>query len=290
MNKKERSAKLVSKFENVLRCPVCKESMSVFENRSLICTNNHTFDFAKQGYVNLATRPGKSLYDKKLFEARHEIITKSNLYELLHEQIIEAMNTYMELTNGANIVLDAGCGEGSHLSMIADKWQKSMIGVGLDISKEGIRMAAKQYPDRIWLVGDLAESPLATQSCHTILNILSPANYMDFKRILRPEGLLIKIVPSTKYLAELRQALYDNSDAEKYHNEDIIALFQQHFKLIDIIQLHYTKTLTEAELEHLVQMAPLAWNATKEKINRFTNQDRAEITVALDILVGKNFR
>ncbi|AZV43437.1 putative RNA methyltransferase [Peribacillus asahii] len=161
MTNKEKSAELVSKYVHVFNCPLCNSPMEVVDLRSLICLNNHTFDFAKQGYVNLMTRSTNSHYDKKLFEARHKIITESDLYGLLHQRISEVINENIETSNNEIMIFDAGCGEGSHLNMILDKCKnEAMIGLGLDISKEGILMAAKNYRKLIWFVGDLAKSPL----------------------------------------------------------------------------------------------------------------------------------
>ncbi|WP_415783032.1 hypothetical protein [Brevibacillus invocatus] len=51
----------------------------------------------------------------------------------------------------------------------------------MDISKEGIRIAARSTSD-IWCVGDLAHCPFKDQSFHVILNLLSPSNYSDYRR------------------------------------------------------------------------------------------------------------
>src|SRR5699024_8950783 len=80
--------------------------------------------------------------------------------------------------------------------------------MGLDVSKEGVIMAAKNYKDTIWLVGDLANTPIGDGSCQVILNIFSPANYMEFKRVLAPNGLVVKVVPRANYLKELREVLF----------------------------------------------------------------------------------
>ncbi len=66
MTNKEKSAERLSEIAEVLRCPFCHTSMKVMNLKSLICLNNHTFDFAKQGYVNMMTRPANSHYDKKI--------------------------------------------------------------------------------------------------------------------------------------------------------------------------------------------------------------------------------
>ena len=72
MNKRVKSAKVFNEFVERFRCPHCKGPLKVVDLTSLKCTNNHTFDFAKHGYVNLMSRSSKSHYDKKLFEESTE--------------------------------------------------------------------------------------------------------------------------------------------------------------------------------------------------------------------------
>lgn len=289
MTNKEKSAELVSKYVHVLSCPLCNSPFKVSNLKSLVCSNKHTFDFAKQGYVNMLTRSTNSHYNKELFKARHQIIMKSDLYILLHKKISKVINEDVNAANDQTMILDAGCGEGSHLQGILDECKnEAMTGVGLDISKEGIRMAASNYKESIWLVGDLANSPMVDQSCHVILNILAPANYKDFKRILVPGGLVIKVVPRSNYLRELREALLGDTEKQVYKNNETVSLFKQHFHLLDIFNLSYSKELTQTELVHLTQMSPLAWSSNKEHIDQFTNQGFSEITLDVDILVGIN--
>jgi 23S rRNA (guanine745-N1)-methyltransferase len=289
MTKKTKSAERVSQFVAAFQCPLCKSAMRVEELKSLVCAKNHTFDFSKQGYVNLMTRPAHSHYKKELFEARHKIIMESNVYTSMHETIAKVIKEYMDVSLNPFMVIDLGCGEGSHLQRILDECMiPSMTGVGLDISKEGIAMAAKRYEDQIWLVGDLAKSPLADQSFHVILNILSPSNYKEFKRILVKDGLVIKVVPRPNYLRELREALFEDKEKKVYKNDEIVSLFQKQLHLLDVFHLCYTKELNNAELEHLVRMTPLAWSADQAHIDAFLHRDFAKITVDLDILVGVN--
>ena len=289
MTNKENAARFVSKYEDKLSCPICQSKMQVTDFKSIVCTSNHTFDFAKQGYVNMLNQAGKSQYDKALFHARQGIIMDSNLYSVLHKRIIEVMKKNMGISNEETFILDAGCGEGSHLQSILDKSKlEEMTSFGLDISKEGVLMAAKNYKNAVWIVGDLAHAPLIDHSMQFILNILSPANYMEFKRILAFGGLVIKVVPGPNYLKELREALYNETEKSHYENQETTSLFKQHFDLVNLENLTYTKELSQSELMNLVQMSPLHWSAEKERIDTFTNQHASEITVDLDILIGQN--
>lgn len=279
-------------FVEAFRCPHCNSSLQVVDTKSLKCPKNHTFDFAKQGYVNLMTHSTQSQYDTKLFEARQKIIIESNLYALLHKEISKVIHDHLDHhPRLSHLILDAGCGEGSHLQKILTECRHTRVtGVGLDISKDGIAMAAKNYKESIWLVGDLAKSPLADQSFHAILNILSPSNYQEFKRILVPNGIVIKVVPRANYLKELRESLFEDSKKVIYKNDDTVALFKKHFKLINVLTICYTKRLNEAERINLVQMSPLSWNSKKTNLDSFINRVSSEITVDLDILIGLNDR
>jgi|SRR5690625_1911659 len=291
MSNKERSAENLSEIVDVFRCPLCHSSMKVMNLKSIICSNNHTFDIAKQGYVNMMTRPTNSHYDKKLFEARQNMIMESDLYALLHEKISEMIEEHLGVSNYPTIILDAGCGEGSHLQMVLDECNNEAItGIGLDVSKEGIIMAGKKYKTPIWLVGDLASAPLADQSTCIILNILSPANYKEFKRVLAPDGFVIKVVPRANYLKELRDIIFTDENKKKYSNDETVSLFKEHFHQVKQSKVSYSKVLKREELMNLVQMAPLSWNVEKERLDVFMNQGSPEITVDLDILVGVNGR
>lgn len=290
MKQQMSGAKLVGKYVDTFQCPLCQSELRVVDMKSVVCMKKHTFDFAKQGYLNVLVRPSsKSQYNKELFAARHHIIMESNLYSPLHEAMETVITKHMVVSRTPLLIADLGCGEGSHLQKMIEKWKGSTItGVGLDIAKEGILMAAKRYGNGIWLVGDLAKLPFRNQSVQVILNILSPSNYQEFKRILDRDGLVIKVVPLPGYLQELREALYDTPDKKEDQKNKTVALFKKHFDLLDVIHLRYTKRLQGNELKQFVKMTPLSWSAKPEKIDRYIHQDAAEVTVDLAILVGKN--
>lgn len=283
MSNKEKSAKLVQKYEDKLRCPICEEQVQVVELRSLQCANNHSFDFAKQGYVNMLMRSVKTPYDKALFASRQEVIRETNLYTKLHASVADILKTHL---TREIMILDAGCGEGSHLEQIMKESDlNNMLGIGIDIAKEGVLRAAKHYHHAIWLVGDLANAPLANQSCNAIINILSPANYQEFKRILSEEGIVVKVIPGKNYFRELREALYAD-DKQTYSNEDTVELFENQFQLIEHMHVQTTESISEQELEHLINMSPLAWNLEEGKKDQLRKHGIDQLTIDLEILVG----
>lgn len=273
LSKRAIGAALIDQHIALFACPLCQQSMHVYEQGRLVCSANHSFDIAKQGYVNMLTHGSTSKYSKDLFESRKAVIN-SGIYDVVEAKI-------GELIGSANTVLDTGCGEGSHLARIMNE-KKSGVGIGIDIAKEGILAAARHYPQQIWCVGDLAKSPFAQGSFDAILNILSPANYEEFKRLLAPNGCIVKVVPQSGYLQELRAQLYADSSKETYSNEQIVARFQDSFGEVNIERVTYTLPLAQELVPALLEMTPMGWHKKDE-----TDIVLNEITIDVDLLVGK---
>lgn len=257
--------------ESIFTCPICDGHVDVKGEGAVVCAGNHSFDVAKQGYINFMTKPVQSMYSKELFEARHDIIS-SGLYD-------ELQNRLAELAIGSHF-LDTGCGEGSHLARITAK-KNGATGIGIDIAKEGIMAAAKFYPGFIWCVGDLAKSPYNRESFDTIFNILSPANYDEFKRLLKPKGKVIKVVPHEGYLKELRQQAFAHSEKENYSNEQTVTRFQESFQHVEVERLTYTKPLSQELVPKLLEMTPMGWHIENRNDIVLT-----EITIDVMVLIG----
>ncbi len=260
----------MQRYESIFVCPFCAEPLTVEDSGRIVCPSNHSFDIAKQGYVNFMTKPVQSMYSKQLFEARHAVIS-SGLYDPLQQRLAE-------LAVG-ELVLDTGCGEGSHLARIMEKRQG--FGVGIDIAKEGILAAAKFHAGLVWCVGDLAKSPYRKGSFDTIFNILSPANYEEFKRLLAPGGKVIKVVPQEGYLQQLRQQAFAQSDKESYTNHQTVARFKESFSSVEVERLTYTLELQKELVPKLLEMTPMGWHIENQKAITLE-----EITIDMDILIG----
>jgi len=257
----------------------------------MVCQNNHCFDIARTGYVNFLTRPVKTEYDKELFRSRN-IINDSGFFDPMLETTCNLILEHVERFNVKDIkILDAGCGEGSHLGRIINSLNGRIAGniqgVGVDISKEGILLASKGFNDIIWCVADIANLPFVDGQFDVVLNILSPSNYREFSRVLNDNGILIKVVPGSNYLIELRNIFYDNKDKQTYSNEKIIERYRGNFYILEKKDIHYTVKILRDDLVHLMRMTPLSWNVTDEKIEQVFNRNINSITVDYTIVVGK---
>ena len=159
--------------------------------------------------------------------------------------------------------------------------------VGIDIAKEGILVGAKHYYDLIFCVADLTEPPFCDEQFHVILNILSPSNYEAFRRLLKKDGFLLKVVPIVAYLQEIRQALFVDPMKKTYSNEAIVEHFQNNFQLIDRKIIHHKTCLKGKYLQALVAMTPLSWSVSPERIKRILQEKELKVTVSLEFLIGR---
>jgi 23S rRNA (guanine745-N1)-methyltransferase len=289
-SKKMRSAGLIAAHEEMFRCPICQSGMKLADGQSLQCSRRHSFDLSRRGYLNFLSHPAKAKYDKQLFESRKRICS-SGFFELLHERISERIAQEGSFGSELIKIADAGCGEGSHLARIREKLIRKMsapvLGVGADISKEGILLAAREHPQAIWCVADIARSPFADRQFPLLLNMLSPSNYAEFRRILADDGMLIKVIPGSGYLQELRSALYGQTGRQGDASADTEARFREHFALVDRESVRCIVTLDRPATLHLVRMTPLSWQADEERLQKVMEMNAMEVTVHLIVLYGK---
>ena len=261
-------------------CPVCQENLTLLES-SLKCNNRHSFDLAKFGYVNLAPQIKQSAnYDKENFQNRQEIL-ESGFYQA----ILEVVSDLLSNSKNAKTILDIGCGEGFY-SRKLQKRHPDKTFYAFDISKDSVQIAAKSEPNWAvnWFVGDLARLPIKDASMDILLDIFSPANYGEFRRVLSKDGILIKVIPTKNHLKEIRQKVQDQLTNKDYSNQDIKNHFQEHFTILSSQTASLTKTITAEQLKALLSMTPLLFHIDQSKIDW---SQLAEITIEAEILVGK---
>ena len=261
-------------------CPVCQENLTLLES-SLKCNNRHSFDLAKFGYVNLAPQIKQSAnYDKENFQNRQEIL-ESGFYQA----ILEVVSDLLSNSKNAKTILDIGCGEGFYSRKLQESHSEKTF-YAFDISKDSVQIAAKSEPNWAvnWFVGDLARLPIKDASMDILLDIFSPANYGEFRRVLSKDGILIKVIPTKNHLKEIRQRVQDQLTNKDYSNQDIKNHFQEHFTILSSQTASLTKTITTEQLQALLSMTPLLFHVNQSKIDW---SDLTEITIEAEILVGK---
>ena len=261
-------------------CPICQENLTLVES-SLKCNNRHSFDLAKFGYVNLAPQIKQSAnYDKENFQNRQQILEAG-----FYQAILEAVSDLLASSETSTTVLDIGCGEGFYSRKLQERHPDKTF-YAFDISKDSVQIAAKSEPNWAvnWFVGDLARLPIKDASMDILLDIFSPANYGEFRRVLSKDGILIKVIPTENHLKEIRQMVQEQLTKKDYSNQDIKEHFQEHFSIQSSQTASLIKPITAEQRQALLSMTPLLFHVDQTKIDW---SQLTEITIEAEILVGK---
>lgn len=261
-------------------CPICQENLTLVET-SLKCDNRHSFDLAKFGYVNLAPQIKQSTnYDKENFQNRQQILEAG-----FYQAILEGISDILAARPSAKTVLDIGCGEGFYSRKLQESHSDKTF-YAFDISKDSVQIAAKSETNWAvnWFVGDLARLPIKDASMDILLDIFSPANYGEFRRVLSQNGILIKVVPTENHLKEIRQMVQEQLTKKDYSNQDIKEHFQEHFIIQSSQIASLTKPISTEQRQALLSMTPLLFHVNQSQIDW---SQLTEITIEAEILVGK---
>lgn len=263
-------------------CPICQENLTLLET-NFKCCNRHSFDLAKFGYVNLAPQIKQSAnYDKENFQNRQQILEAG-----FYQATLDAVSDLLASSKTTTTILDIGCGEGFYSRKLQESHSEKTF-YAFDISKDSVQIAAKSEPNWAvnWFVGDLACLPIKDANMDILLDIFSPANYGEFRRVLSKDGILIKVIPTENHLKEIRQRVQDQLTNKEYSNQDIKEHFQEHFTILSSQTASLTKTITAEQLQALLSMTPLLFHVDQSKIDW---SQLTEITIEAEILVGKAF-
>ncbi|WOH38672.1 23S rRNA (guanine(745)-N(1))-methyltransferase [Thalassotalea fonticola] len=240
------------------RCPICQQALTL-DNKSFRCANNHSFDQAKEGYVNLLPVQHKHSKDpgdnKEMVTARRTFL-ESGYYQPLRDRLIELKNQYIATGN----ILDAGCGEGYYTN--AHKTDKHQV-YGVDIAKNAVKIAAKKYQQCNFSVGSIAQLPFVDGFFDWLFSIYAPIKTEEFSRLLQNEGYLLTVTPGAKHLWELKQMIYQTP---KYHNIEKQQL--DGFELLKEENLNYEMNFEHGEQAlTLLAMTPFAFKTSEQLTN-----------------------
>jgi len=240
-------------------CPVCKNELNI-SGKSYICSNKHCFDIAKKGYVNLLTGSAQGRHgdDKLMVEARTAFLDKG-FYNPLSDSICKLICKYLE---SDSVIVDAGCGEGKYTCDVLNSLKaagKNCSVIGLDISKDAVSASARRSKEIILAVASTAEMPLNGSSVDMILNIFSPFIPVEFSRVLKKGGKLLRVVPLERHLWELKELVYDNP----YENE-IGSFDEEGFKIVEKRDIKYRVTFRDSEIMDVFRMTPYYYKTGRD--------------------------
>ncbi|MGQ0699356.1 MAG: putative RNA methyltransferase [Panacagrimonas sp.] len=237
-------------------CPVCR--LPLEQNpKTWRCAQGHSFDAAREGYVNLllahqknSPSPGDSAESLK---ARREFLQAGH-YRPLLDAVLELLRPLR-----AQNLLDVGCGEGYYTGAMTTV---SADVTGLDIAKPAIQMAARSYRDVTWLVGSGAAIPLADASVDVVSNLFTQLHIDEIRRVLKPDSHSLVVTPSSNHLWDVRERLF--GEVRAHEPDKFLAGFEASFELRERREIRVDLQLTRQSLRKLLAMTPYVWKARPE--------------------------
>ena len=278
--------KELKNMESILKCPVCNLALRKQE-KQYVCLNNHSYDIANKGHINLLLANQKNTKDpgdsKEMMEGRRDFLSKG-----YYHRFSEALNqVIISNIRGNNInILDAGCGEGYFLWRLKEAIYENESNTcqsnffGVDISKTAVTYAAKRDKKINFIVGSNFNLPIMSNTIDVIIRNFAPSDEEELKRVLKDNGKLIVVTPGVEHLYGLKELLYVN--ARKHEEKETIF---EGFKLTQRTEVRYNINLEHSEdVKSLITMTPYYWtfdNSMREKA-----YDTAKLSTELDFNIS----
>lgn len=268
---------------SLFRCPVCALPLRQ-EGRTYRCDRNHCYDMAKEGYTYLLPvnqRHSKAPGDDRAMTAARSAFLDRGYYGFLREALCALALQYAP---HAPAVLDVGCGEGYYTAAIcrtlAEAGREPRV-AGIDISKDMVRRAAKRAKEAELAVASAYHLPLADETIDLLLDCFSPLAIEEFRRVLRPGGHFVYVVPAAEHLWEMKQVLYD----QPYRNETKETPYEG-FRYVTIAHVSDRITLPcQQDIQALFGMTPYCWKTPRAGKERLAALESLTTTAAFDIHV-----
>jgi 23S rRNA (guanine745-N1)-methyltransferase len=242
-----------------LCCPHCGEGLAL-DGATVRCGAGHSFDVARQGYVNLLAGGRTHAGDSAEMIAARERFLGGGHYAAL----VDAVAAACARAAGADgCVVELGAGTGHYLAaalgVLPDR-----VGVALDVSAPALRRAARAHPRMAALGADVwGRVPVRDGAAAVVLSVFSPRNGPEVSRMLAPDGALVVAAPTDRHLAELVGALglvrVDPRKAERLERR-----VGEQLTRVDEQVVEVPLALDHSAVEALVWMGPSARHADPE--------------------------
>ncbi|ATY42783.1 methyltransferase domain-containing protein [Acinetobacter baumannii] len=258
-----------------LMCPVCRQRLELV-SKTWRCEQGHSYDIAKQGYVNLhvvqhkhSKNPGDT---PESVDARRAFL-QGGYYQPLQQAVVHLLKDLK-----AKMVLDIGCGEGYYTSAMQQVVEQC---IGVDIAKNAVQRAAKLNDKVTWVVGTGATLPVIDQSLDVCTSLFSPIPQMEILRVLKDDGYLIVVTPATDHLYAMREALFEQ--VNPHTPQKFVEQLQDLFELKEQQVIDAPLVLDQQALKNLIAMTPYAYKASPERRMQLEQKAHLQVTASFQI-------
>lgn len=258
-------------------CPHCFGALRTEPHR-LVCPKGHSFDIARQGYVNLlpvtqkhSLHPGDT---KEQVAARREFLD-GGFYTPIGQAVSQAA---LDFCAPGSEILDVGCGEGYYSNQVWKAVPNSRL-CGLDISKDAVRLAAGRHKGASWLCGTGAKLPFG-QEFDLLLSLFALTIPEEFSRVLKPGGIFIQALAAQDHLMGLKSVIYPEILLKEKDSVPTLPSFE----LLDSRPVKFTFTVQDGQIKNLLSMTPHFWRISKDGAKRL--EELQELTDTASVMVN----
>jgi 23S rRNA (guanine745-N1)-methyltransferase len=268
--------------KNILfKCPSCNEPL-IKEQKTYRCNNNHTYDEAKEGYVNLLLAQHKKSKNPgdndEMVKSRQAFLNKGYYHSLSSAMVKIVASTDKKFNQS---ILDIGCGEGYYMDEIqkaSKATNEELTLCGIDISKTAVKLAGKRKMNALISVSSAYDLPFFDNSFSTIISVFSPVSATEMSRLLAlKEGQIIMVGPAQEHLKGLTTHIYDKVLPHK-GNYSILDE-DDSFVLKEQIEIKENITVKKEDILDLLRMTPYYWQTTIEIKEKILALDALETTI-----------
>jgi 23S rRNA (guanine745-N1)-methyltransferase len=262
---------------DLLRCPVCEGDLAIADG-TLRCRSGHSFDIARQGYVNLV--PGRA-DTAEMVEARDGFLRSGHFDRLTRALVLET-----EDLDSPDAIVDLGAGTGHHLRHTLHA-HPTNVGVAIDSSSAALRRAARAHELAAAVGADVWKPlPLKDDVAALVLSVFAPRNPSEIARILAPGGYFVAATPTSRHLYELVGPLGLLSVPDDKEDR-LDAQLAGHVELVSRHEIEYAMFLSRDEAAQLVRMGPSAWHVDEHAVTEGIERLPDPLTVTASVTLSR---
>ena len=255
-----------------LICPICGKELNL-SGRQYSCNDRHSFDLARQGYVNLLTVQQKHSLNPG--DTREQVLSRREFLEAgYYAPIADALCRTAKELSISGPILDVGCGEGYYSARLADALNAELA--GLDISKEAVRWAAAKYKGPLWMCATAAHIPVKDHSAGIVTSLFALTLPEEFRRVLKADGYYFQVLACQDHLLGLKSIIYPEL---KLKEKDSVPELPG-FELVRSVPIRFTFTVEGPQVRNLFSMTPHVFRIGKEGAERLRQTERLTDTAS----------
>lgn len=246
-----------------LLCPVCGAELNRLDNR-YVCPRGHSFDIARQGYVNLLAVQQK--HSRNPGDTREQVLSRREFLEAgFYAPIAQTLIDTAKSLGISGPVLDVGCGEGYYSARLAQALGAPLT--GLDISKEAVRCAAGKYKGAQWLCATASHIPVADGSAALLTSLFALTAPEEFHRVLEQDGYFFQVLAAQDHLLGLKRIIYDQLTFKEKDTQPEFPGFER----VQSVPIRFSFTVEGKQVQNLLSMTPHVFRISKDGAARLTN-------------------